>query len=83
MDISSESDDKEDELVSFDGKIDPSQHLANIVAHSRLSQNLASVTRKRKQPVFSPESSETEYSSESETFNMICSPDTIRTSCLR
>jgi len=49
MDISSESDDEEDNLVSFNGKKDPCGRLADALAHSRLSQNIASIAQKYKQ----------------------------------
>jgi len=79
MDISSESDDKKNNLVSFDGKKDPCGRFADALVHSRLNRNIALVTQKRKQLVFSSESFETEYSSECQTSMMVCSPEDVGT----
>jgi len=79
MDVSNEFDDEEDDLVSFDGKKDPCGRLNDDLAHSRLSRNIALVTQKRKQSVFSPKSFETEYSFESQTSMTVCSPEEVGT----
>jgi len=74
-DLSTESDDEDGDLVSFNGKMHPCGQLSNTLAHSKLHQNIAPVIRKRKQSVLSSESSESEYSSDRRTSITVCSPE--------